>query len=273
MQMPSSRFSKFVIVWVLASCSGLFFPHEVRPQVAFDQAHELMEEWRAAQQAQQQEPSEANLKKLREVTSSIAREVPELLKKGTVELLNSPAVASPSKMRDKISSALLHVPSGRYEPEVFVFPIGSGQGDSYLVAYNVPYCASCNRAWIGLIGKRSGRYEVLFEEGDSFNGKSLHVAPLARSEDGEARFLIYGTNWGDAHNRLSVAAYSVDDNKMVRFWARTDLVQGSVEVTPKQISLIFLTALRPPWSERREVYEVQQREEITLQKSSERANP
>jgi hypothetical protein len=273
MRMLLSRLSK--ILWAVVFCCALFFPREVWPQVGFERAHDLMRQWGAAQQAEEQNPSESGLRKLREITSSIAQEVPELLKKGTVEFLNSSAVASPSEIQEKISATFWDAPPGRgkYDPEVFVFPTGSGQGGCYLVAYNVPYCASCSRAWIGLIGKKGGRYEVLSEEGNSFNGKGVHVVPLARSEDGKDRFLIYGTNWGDAHSRLSMVAYSVDHAKLVKFWARTDLVQGRVEVTSKHISLTFLTALTPPWNERTEVYEVQRSEDIRLQKSSERANP
>jgi hypothetical protein len=132
---------------------------------------------------------------------------------------------------------------------------------------------SCSHAWIGLLGKKSGRYHILSGLDDSFDGRSLHVTPLAPTEDGQNRFLIYGTNWGDAHSRLTAIAYVVDDAKIRKFWARVDLPQGSVKVADTRISLTFLTALTPPWKEKTEVYQVQPGNEIKLQKSFEQPNP
>jgi len=272
MQIPSNQFSKLTIAWLAVSALLLLFPSQMRPQSAFDQAHDLVKGWSTAQQAQQQNPSEANFKNLREATSSVAREVPELLKTGTLELLNSSGIVSSSKIVERISSALFEVPSAKYDPEVFVFPIGSRQGASYFVGFNVPYCASCSRAWIGLIGKKNGRYDVLSEEGKSFDGKSLQVSPLGRNENGNDRFLIYGTNWGDAHSRLSVVAYVVDEAKLRRIWARIDLPQGSIKVTPTEIIVSSLTALVPPWREKTEVYRILP-EQIKLEQSIERPNP
>lgn len=273
MDASCSRLSKLVI-WVCAATALLVLTDRVWSQTAFDQAHELLKQWAYAQkQAQQQKPSEAHLNRLRELTDSIAQEVPQLLKKGVIELLNEPGKHSPEELRAKLRATLQVFPPDQYEPEVFVFPVGFTQRAFYLIAYNVSYCASCSHAWIGIIGRRSGGYDILSEESDSFSGKSLRVEPLARSEDGRDRFLIYGTNWGDAHSRLSAAAYVLDDSKLKRFWARADLPQGSIKVTPTQISVSFLTALRPPWRERTEVYEVQRGEEIKLQNSFERPNP
>jgi hypothetical protein len=273
MHHSSNRFSSLIILWLVSACFALFFCQQARPQDAFDLASNLMKQWSAAQQKKQQQPNDANLNELSQVTTSISQEVPGLLRRGTLEFLNSQRAVSPIELKARIASVLANAPSAQYEPEVSVYRVGAGQNGSYLVAYNVIYCASCSRSWIGLIEKRNGRYEVVSEETGSFDGKSLHVAPLARSQDGKDRFLVYGTNWGDAHNRLTAVAYAIDDPELEKFWSRTDLVQGSVRATSRQISLTFLTALSPPWAEKTEVYELEQRQEIKLQSSSERPNP
>jgi len=274
MRISFNRFLGFEISRLCIAIPLVLLPVRAYCQEPFDKAHELLKEGAQAQgRVQQQKPSEAELKRLKEVTNSVAQTVPELLKKGVLELLNLPARHTADELSAKLRTTLQVIPQDQYQPEVFVFPLALHQADSYLVAYNVSYCASCSYAWIGVVGRKDGRYSILSEEDHSFANKTLHVAPLGVTDRGAARFLIYGTNWGDAHNRLSLVAYVLDDGRLRRFWARTDLPQGSIRVTPTRISLSFLTALRPPWSERTEVYTVQQGEEIKLQQSSERPNP
>src|SRR5574340_1142656 len=99
MDASCNRLSKLVI-WVCAVTALLVLTDRVRSQTAFDQAHELLKQWAYAQkQAQQQKPSEAHLNRLRELTNSIAQEVPQLLKKGVIELLNEPGKHSPEELR------------------------------------------------------------------------------------------------------------------------------------------------------------------------------
>jgi hypothetical protein len=243
--------------------------HQALSQDSLEQARQLLQQWSQAQQAQQHQPDEANLKKLRMTTSSVAEEVPELLKRGVIEFLNSPGPHSADDLRQRVSAALRAVPSDEYQPEVSIFQLDLVRPPSYFIAYNVPYCASCSRAWIGIVGKKAGRYAILAETGDSFANKSLHVTRLEPNKSGKDRFLVYGTNWGDAHSRLSASAYVIDGNRLRNFWTRTDLPQGSIKVNPTEITLTFLTALRPPWKERTEVYDILAMDQIKLKKSFE----
>jgi hypothetical protein len=273
MNISSDHLAKLLIAWLWIAVAFLESTGEVRSQNALDQAHELLKEWsQAQQQALRQKPGEADLKRLRAITSSIAQEVPQLLNKGIMEFLNGPGKHAPDELSAKLTAVLQAFPPDQYVPEVFVFPLASEQQGSYLVAYNVPYCVSCSRAWIGLIGKKGGHYEILSEGGNSFDGKSLHVTPLPPGDDGNARFLVYGTNWGDAHSRLTVTAYSFADNQLKSAWSRKDLPQGAVKVTPTEITLSFLTSLTPPWNEKTEVYAILP-ESIQLRQTFERPNP
>lgn len=55
--------------------------------------------------------------------------------------------------------------------------------------------------------------------------------------------LVYGTNWGDAHNRLNVIAYSFGPHKLEEIWSRTALPGGHIEIGPGGFELSFYTTL------------------------------
>lgn len=242
-----------------------------RCQAQFDQARALLLELDRLQKSGLRD--KPTIDRLNYLVAEVPQRTQTVLRDGILAVLNSPGNHSAGEVRQKLSAALQIVPPDEYQPEVFAFRFTTEQQALYLIAYNVPYCASCSSAWIGLVGKRGGHYEVLSEEGKEFAGKSLHVASLAESEARAARFLVYGTNLGDAHNRLTAMAYEVHDTRLRSIWTRADLPQGSVEVSPARISLTFLTTLNPPWEEKTEVYEVAQGKLIKLQGSVERPNP
>ncbi len=259
-----------VIRSILSLCLAttlLFLEPTSYPQTEFEKAHSLLAEISSLQKKGR---DGEGIEKLTKLVNSVPQEVQQLLNKGLVDFLNTPGPHSGDELQKKLVAALQIDRADPYQPEVFVFPLE--QGGSFVVAYNVAYCATCSRAWIGLIGKRVGHYEVLSEDDGSFDGKSLHVTPLRPGGDGKDRFLVYGTNWGDAHNRLSLTAYSFADNQLKSAWSRKDLPQGAVKVTPTEIILSFLTSLTPPWSEKTEIYSIFP-ESIQLKKSSERLNP
>lgn len=256
------------------TCLALFFlifAPVSRCQAQFDQAHALLSELDGLQKSGQRD--KPTVDRLNVLVAEVTGQAVTLLDNGILALLNSPGTHSAAEIRDRISTALQILPAGEYRPEVYAFRSGSGQEDSYLIAYNIPYCASCSRAWIGLVRKTGDRYEILSEDVEAFSGKSLHVAPLTAGAEGGSRFLVYGTNLGDAHSRLTVRAYEVRCAKLRSVWVRADLPQGNVKVTPSRISLTFLTRLNPPWGETTETYEVQEKKSIELKVSRERSNP
>ena len=242
-----------------------------RCQAQFDQVHTLLLELDRLQKSGQRD--KPTVDRLNDLVAEVSQRAGTLLNSGILALLNSPGTHSAAEIKERISTALQILPTGGYHPEVYAFRSARGHQDTYLIAYNIPYCASCSRAWIGLIGKRRGRYEVLSEKGEAFADRSLHVARLSESEARTARFLVYGSNWGDAHSRLTAMAFQIYDAQLRSIWSRSDLPQGSVEVTPTRLSLTFLTSLNPPWREKTEVYEVPQGKQIKLQESVERPNP
>lgn len=249
----------------------LIFAPVSRCQAQFDQVHTLLLELDGLQKSGKHD--KPTVDRLNDLMAEVTERAGKLLNSGILALLNSPGAHSAAEINERISTALQILPTGEYHPEVYTFRSASGQGDSYLIAYNVPYCASCSRAWIGLVGRRGDRYEILTDVGKAFSEKSLHVASLTPGEEGGNRFLVYGTNLGDAHSRLTVSAYEVHATKLKSVWIRADLPQGTVEVTPTRISLTFLTRLNPPWKEKTEIYEVLEKKRIKLQGSKERSNP
>lgn len=258
-----------ILVLFCATIALMTLARGVHAQSGFNQAHTLLAELDHLQKSGQHDS--VTIQRLNELVSRAQKDAPALINEGILELLNSLGSHSAEEIRLHITRCLQLVPTDEYTPEVFVLRLAPRQ--EYFIAYSVPYCASCSRAWIGVIGGKNGHYEIISEGGDSFDGKSLHVVRLDKRGSTLERFLVYGTNWGDAHSRLSVIAYVVDQGKLRRFWARTDLPQGQVTVTPKQISLTFLTSLAPPWSEKTDIYEIKEGEEIKLEKSFLNPNP
>ena len=256
-----------VVAVLCSTCLLLAFGTLTHGQSGFGQAHALLAELDQMQKSGQHD--KATVDKLSELAVRVQKETPGLINQGILGLLNSPGTHSPNQVRLKISKALQIVPADQYAPEVFVSRL-TGVPEGYLIAYNVPYCASCSRAWIGVIGKKGGGYKILSKDDSTFNDKSLHVVALGTGETGRERFLVYGTNWGDAHSRLTATAYELIDATLVKFWSRVDLPQGVLKTSLSEISLTFLTALTPPWSERKEVYDVLP-DRIHLRTSSERA--
>ena len=241
--------TKCLSIYFFSHC--LLLSPALGSQSKFEEARARLEE---IDRLQKQKRDKDTVEKLTKLVNSAPQQVEQLLKEGTVELLNTAGDHSSQEIQEKLSAALQIAPPDQYKPEVFVFSAASLHGPSFLVAYNVPFCAACSRAWIGLIGKKRDHYEVLSESGASFAGKSLQVVPLDRTEQALGRFLVYGTNLGDSHSRFSVVAYALDKYELKEIWSREDLPQGNIKIANSKISLTFLTALRPPCAERTENY-------------------
>lgn len=242
----------------------------VRAQSEFGEAHALLEQLSRTQQ-EKRDPS--NAQKLAELMNSVPQRVQQLLSKAIVQSLSTPIHHTADEIHRKLTAALQVAPFDQAGPEVFVFPFHSGRRDAYLIAYSVVYCVSCSRGWIGVLGRaNNGPYQILSSDDDAFPNQTLVAAMLQPTGEGEPRFLIHGTNWGDAHNRLNVVGYTFDGTRLTIIWSRMGLPQGSIKVTPARITLSFLTSLRPPWSEKTEIYGILPGE-IKLQRSSEHPDP
>lgn len=238
-------------------------------QSEFEKAHDLLDE---IARLQKQEREKATIEKLAELVNSVPAQVEELLNKGVVDLLNAPGAHSPDEVHQKIATALQIVPPDQYRPEVFVFASALERRPPYFIAYNFGYCAICSRNWIGVVGRVNGRYQILASDDNPFPNHSLTMTWLDSAANGQTRFLVYGTTWGDAHSRLSAAVYTYDGRQLKKSWSLSDLPQGTIKVTPTEIVVSFLTALAPPWTEKTEVYSILPTE-IKLRQSVERPNP
>ena len=229
---------------------------DAQSQKEFKRAHALLAELDHLQKSGQRD--KATSERLTDLIAHVPQEVQNLINLGTVKFLSSQGPHSPTQLRLRISEALQIASPDQYQPEVFAFSVHYGQGNAYFVAYNVPYCASCSRAWIGLLAKKMGRYGIVAEADNVFANKSLHAARIAPSEDGEDRFAVYGTNLGDAHNRLSIVVYKADGAALKREWARIDLPQGTVELSRREITLKFLAKVEhQSTAERTEIYQIE----------------
>jgi hypothetical protein len=241
----------------------------VHAQAEFDEAHSLLQQLSATQLEKRDRDNAA---RLAELMSSVPQRVEKLLTKGVVELLNTPARHSVDELHQKIAAALQIAPLDQYRPEVFVYSVQAGHNDAYLVAYNIVYCVSCSRGWLGLVERTDNLYHVVSSDDNAFPNRTLDAVVLWPTAEGKPRFLVHGTNWGDAHNRLTVTVYAVDEGRLRILWSLADLPQGNIKVTPTEIIVSYLTALVPPWSERTETYAILPGE-IKLRQSTERPNP
>jgi hypothetical protein len=121
-------------------------------------------------------------------------------------------------------------------------------GTCYVVAYALTAAATFSRSWIGVFGPSgTGHHNQLVASVDNpLRDKTVALARLPDGEGGALRFLAYGVNWGDPHNRLTVIAYRLTGQKLSATWSRTDLPEGQVKVGDGRIDLSFLSAALGP---------------------------
>lgn len=241
----------------------------VHAQAEFDEAHTLLQQLSATQQEKRDRDNAA---RLAELMNSVPQRVQQLLTNGIVDLLNVPAHHSADELYQKLAAALQVAPPDQYRPEAFVYSLRTGHEDAYLIAYNVAYCVSCSRGWLGIVGRIGNHYQVVSSDDNPFPNRTLDAALLWPTAEGKPRLLVHGINWGDAHSRLTITVYAIDQDRLKIIWFLADLPQGKVKVTPTEIIVSYLTALVPPWSEKTETYAILPGE-IKLRQSIERPNP
>lgn len=114
----------------------------------------------------------------------------------------------------------------------------------YVVAYALGVGPTDSRSWIGVFGcQGEGKpCGLLASVENSLADKTIAVQPLSHPGEPGLTFLAYGINWGDAHNRLTVLAYSLADQKLKAIWSRADLPQGQLKVRDGKIKLDFLSS-------------------------------
>jgi len=269
MTLPTKSSPSRIIGLLCFTIMPLIVGAAARLQSQFDKAHALLED---ISHLQKHEQDKQTIEELSKLLDSAPQRVEQLLNSGLLTLLNSPGLHTTNELRQKLTAALQVAPTEQYSPEVFVFSSTPKNHPPYFIAYNFGYCAACSRNWIGAFGRVDGAYRILASEENPFPNHSLSVTWLPQAKNGEPRFLAYGTNWGDPHNRLSVIAFSFADSHFRRVWSRTDLPQATIKISPRKLIISFVTSLRPPWTERTEVYDILP-EQIQLRESSEQPRP
>jgi hypothetical protein len=125
------------------------------------------------------------------------------------------------------------------------------RGAYYVVAYALTGAAIYSRSWVGVFGP-SGighKNQLLASAENPLPDKTVALAHLPDAEGGGVRFLAYGVNWGDPHNRLTLIAYRLMGQNLKATWSRADLPEGQVKVEDGKIDLSFLSSAHGPGRE------------------------
>ncbi|HEY6273047.1 MAG TPA: hypothetical protein VIX19_13790 [Terriglobales bacterium] len=141
---------------------------------------------------------------------------------------------------------------------VGVFSCGTGSQTFYIVGYALIGAITSSRSWIGAFGSgpEDGSFKLLASVDNSLPDKTLALQRLSCDADTGNTFLAYGVNWGDAHSRLTVIAYSFGGNVLRSVWSRRDLPEGRLTIEHGTIVLNFMSSLTPPWVELQESYQL-----------------
>ena len=218
----------------------------------FEQAHVLLQNLGKDRIRSTSDPSARA--GLAEDVKSVPAMVQRLINKGIVDSLNSQTPPPADDLEHELKTTLqVGLPELGNESEAFVSPLRRQGGPSYVIAYNVAFCAACSRSWIGVAARRKDQFEIVASLDDPLPNQSLTLIPLSADADGD-RFLVYGTVWGDAHTRMNVVAYHYDRSKLKAIWSRTGLPSGKLHANSGEVTLTFLSAIRPTVKERTEVY-------------------
>lgn len=148
-------------------------------------------------------------------------------------------------LQEELRSALGR---GRPDPNLAsILCLWRAQAD-YVVGYDLTEGPVYSRSWIGIFGPSAhdGRYRMVASEQDTLPDKTIALALLPRDGHGELRFLAYGINWGDAHNRLTAIAYVLNDRILRPIWSRTQLPEGQLRVQGGTIQISFLSSALGP---------------------------
>jgi len=206
----------------------------------------------------------------REKVTGMASELPGTIKplidSGILSYLNETRTVSIDELTLKISAAL----SYPYETsntladannEVSVIPLPDRNG--YAIAYDIATCASCSTSWVEIVARRDDRWVFTDHLDNPATDDAIHLGWVG--PETAPLLAVYGIHWGDAHNRLDVRIYSVNDGIMP-VWSSLDLSQGEIAIQGDRITLKFWTQPTPwadttkPYREEQQVFEVNNRQ-------------
>ncbi|MFZ1136953.1 MAG: hypothetical protein WAN69_18535 [Candidatus Korobacteraceae bacterium] len=222
-------------------------------QSSFDKAHALLEQLAQDQHELSLETPARSPSVMYDRVAAEVKEVPpqaeQLINQGILGFLNKDR--TPTLLKQEIDSTL-QVNNTTTEDASFVLPTGNPPR-FYLIGYTISFCAICARNWIGIVGPRPAGWEILAELQNQFQNQGIKIFPL-NADVNNLTFLVRITNWGDAHNRVSVQIYRFNGHDLKSIWSVSDLAQGQVQVSGSEVTLKYLTTLVPPFEERTDVY-------------------
>jgi len=184
-------------------------------------------------------------------------EVQSVSNQGIASTLNQ----QPRPSAQELENDLRRVVSPKFaaETQASVFSSHTATRTLYVVAYGLGAFATSTRSWIGVFGPEGdGKpYSLLASVENTLPDKTIALEPLSHPGAEGVTFLAYGINWGDAHNRLTVIAYSFKGGELKPMWSRVELPQGQIKVEEGKIKLVFLSSpLGPGYKSVHQVTEI-----------------
>lgn len=200
-----------------------------------------------------------------------------IINSGLLSMLNASQPPSCEILERDLRTALGH--GGEANPSLASAQCVRWNGSVYyVVGYALPGAATYSRSWIGVFASTplGSTYRLVGSAENTLPNKTLAVKVLTGGVNRKLSFLAYGINWGDAHNRLTVIAYSLSEGKLEPLWSQEDLSQGQVRVQGDTIGLTFLNSPLGPGYE--SVHEISETYDVTdsgikLEKRSEAPRP
>lgn len=189
--------------------------------------------------------------------SGLPATLASLVTRGILERLNTnEMMASPSELMTIIATAL--APPGvqvdnSQDAAAIASVVSYPDSNRIAVAYNISLCAACSSSWVGLFERMDNRWLLKRQLDNPAPNESVHLA--VTGSRAQPLLLLYGTHWGDAHNRLDVRLYSIKEG-FVQVWSQLDLVEGTLSISGNQLELTSWTALRSPCQEKTQVYRI-----------------
>lgn len=237
-----------------ASASGL------PAQSEFDAASQKIAAYWNEENPEPTDP--VTMAKVRRDFNELPGQLRPLIDAGILSYLNASQRISPEELTIKIAKALsypyMNVQSlADADGNVSVIPLP--HQDGYAIAYNISNCASCTISQVEIFIRRDDRWVLTDRLDNPVKDNAVHLAWVG--SQAEPLLALYGVHWGDAHNRLDIHLYSVD-NGFEEVWSMLNLSQGEIAIQGNRITLKYWTQPTrwtdptKPFQEERQVFDV-----------------
>jgi hypothetical protein len=188
---------------------------------------------------------------------ALPQQIVPLINEGILEYLNTHKPVSTDILSLKIAQALA-APNVTIERpsdasgivSIVSFPTSAGYG----IAYDVSYCASCSVSWMGIFARKHGVWELAAQAENPIANGSVHLICVCLNT--RRLLAIYGSHWGDAHNRLDIRLYDANARHLHQVWSLLDQPEGGITIRDREIIVSSFTTLTPPFFRKQQIFEV-----------------